>query len=65
MKWEVDEMTSIKTLVAEGRYEVDSRLVAEAVMVRLFGLTRAGGLSQSQCSKPSSSVSQSKNLTPG
>jgi hypothetical protein len=55
---EANRMTSIKTLVAQGRYEVDHRLVADAVMARLFGVGGGGGL-QSECSNPASSASAS------
>jgi hypothetical protein len=62
---EAGDMTAIKALVAQGAYQVDFRLVADAVMLRLFGFSRTGGLAQSECSKPSRSVSESKNFTPG
>jgi hypothetical protein len=58
-------MTSIKTLVDQGRYHVDPRLVADAVMARWFGSLAGDWWPQSECSNPSSSPSQSRNRTPG
>lgn len=59
MKREANRMTSIKTLVAQGRYEVDYRLVADAVMARLFSVGAGAGWLQSQCSNPASPTSPS------
>ena len=60
-------MSALKRLVAEGRYEVDSRLVADALIARVFGGPLAGfaAWSQNECSKPASGPSQSTNLASG
>jgi hypothetical protein len=34
---EAMDVTAIKTLVEQGRYEVDSQLVADAIICRLLG----------------------------
>jgi hypothetical protein len=64
VKREANRVMSLKTLVAQGRYQVDPHLVAEALVARLFGGPSVGWpLLQSECSKPSSSASESKKHT--
>lgn len=62
MTREAKDMTSIKTQVAQGRYQVDCNLVADALIARWCG---GWLLPHSACSKPSSSPSESKNRTSG
>lgn len=64
MKREANDMTAIKTMVAQGRYQVDPHLVADALIARLLARAGAGGPpAQSECSNPSSSTSQSMKQT--
>src|SRR5205085_2893579 len=65
---EAMDVTAIKTLVEQGRYEVDSQLVADAIISRMlsgstFGTRRRAP--QNSCSKPDSSSSASRKTTSG
>jgi hypothetical protein len=57
----------VKTLVKQGRYEVDAHRVAQAIMVRFFGAAAVPGAPspQNTCSKPKSSPSASRNTAAG
>lgn len=65
---EAMNVSVIKTLVQQGRYEVDSQLVADAIVSRMLGqpgfATRRRG-AQNSCSKPDSSSSASRKRTSG
>src|SRR2546421_6941230 len=60
---EAMDVTAIKSLVEQGRYEVDSQLVADAIISRMFGRSEFGSRrrgDQNSCSKPASSPSPSR-----
>jgi hypothetical protein len=59
---------AIKTLVRQGRYEVDARQVADAIVLRMLDRTRAlprAWAAQKECSKPASSPVPSTNTAAG
>jgi hypothetical protein len=62
------DVTQIKALVEQGRYEVDSQLVADAIIGRIFGHLELGPRrrgDQNSCSKPSNSPSAPRKPTSG
>ena len=60
-----EEMPPLKTLVQQGRYEVDARRVAEAIVDRILDRAPAARAPQKECSKPSSWPTASTNTASG
>lgn len=60
MKRERGRMLAIKKEVEAGRYQVDARLVADAIIRRIGARRR-----QNECSNPDSSREASRKTTPG
>lgn len=63
-----ERQMAIKTLVRQGRYEVDAHRVAEAILLRMLDPARElprAWEAQKECSKPSSSPVPSTNTAAG
>lgn len=68
MKWEAGMAVSFKTQVQQGRYEIDARRVADAILARIMAPAEPMPIvvkTHRECSKPASLSSASTKTASG